>query len=116
MSLRTTRVAQQMQREIGDLLLKGVNDSRIGFVTITSVEVSSDLKNAKVYVTILEERKARNKTFQGLKSASAYIAGELANRMHLKFALRLRFLEDKGRLYSYHIDEILQAIKKEDDE
>ncbi len=114
MSLRTERVSQQVQREISELLQKGVKDARIGFVTITSVDISRDLKNAKVYVTILAETiKKRNETFRGLKSASGYISGQLANRMHLKFAPRLSFLEDKGQLHAFKIDQILQDIKRQ---
>lgn len=113
MSLRTDKVSQQMQRELGELLQQGVNDERIGFVTVTSVDVSRDLRNAKVYVTILEDRKARNKTFQGLKSASGYLAGEVANRMNLKYAPRFTFWEDKGALHAYRIEEILGELNQE---
>ncbi|OED34535.1 ribosome-binding factor A [PVC group bacterium (ex Bugula neritina AB1)] len=111
MSLRKQRMSHQMQREIGELIQTKVRDSRVGFVTVTSVDVSPDLKNAKVYVTILTSSlKERNKTFRGLKSSSGYIAGQLANRMQLRVVPRLYFLEDKGQLHAFKIHEIMQEI------
>ena len=117
MTLRKEKVAYQMRREIGELLQKEVKDARIGFVTVTSVDISPDLRNAKVYVTILTDNlKERNKTFRGLKSASSYMSGELANRMHLKFAPKLTFLEDKGQMHAIKIEKILQKINSEKSE
>ena len=112
--MRRDRVAQQMKREIALCLQKDIHDSRIGFVTITRVDLSSNLRNAKVYLTVLyTSLKQRNLTFRALKSSRGYISGKIARRINLKYSPELIFLEDKDQLDSYKINKILQNIDDE---
>ena len=78
---RADRVSDQMKQEIADILMRKIKDPRIGFVTITDVEVTDDLKNAKVFVSIYDGDKET--TLKGLKSASPFIRAELGRRMRL---------------------------------
>ena len=109
---RADRVGDQMLHEIADILMRKVKDPRIGFVTVTGVEVSDDLRNAKVFVSIYGEDKTA--TLKGLQSASAFIRSELARRMRLRLMPEILFRLDDTAERGAHIMEILGTIKKEE--
>lgn len=111
---RAERVSDQMKQEIADILMRKIKDPRIGFVTITDVEVTDDLKNAKVFVSIYGGDKET--TLKGLKSASAFIRAELGRRMRLKFVPEILFRFDSTVEKGAHIMELLREIEKEDKE
>ena len=67
-----------MKQEIADILMRKIKDPRIGFVTVTDVEVSHDLRNAKVFVSIYGDEKSKKETLKGLESAAPFIRSELA--------------------------------------
>lgn len=101
-----------MLHEIADILVRKVKDPRIGFVTVTGVEVSDDLRNAKVFVSIYGEDKTA--PLKGLQSASAFIRSELARRMRLRLMPEILFRLDDTAERGAHIMEILETIKKEE--
>lgn len=108
---RSERVRDQMKREIADILMRKIKDPRVGFVTVTDVELSDDLKNAKVFVsTYGGDREA---TFQGLKSASAFIRSELGRRMTMRFVPELLFRFDSTVEQGAHIMELLREIGRD---
>jgi ribosome-binding factor A len=107
---RAERVADQMKEEIADILMRKIKDPRIGFVTVTDVEVADDLRNAKIYVSIYGGD--RGKTFQGLESASAFIRSELGKRMRMKFTPELLFRFDNTVEQGAHIMELLRTIEE----
>lgn len=108
---RSVRVADQMQHEIADIIFRKIKDPRIGFVTVTAVEVSSDLRNAKVFVSQFGGDK--EETLRGLSSASRFIRSELGRRMRLKFVPELIFRIDDSAEKSAHVMEVLRSIKVE---
>ncbi len=108
---RAERVSDQMKEEIADILMRKIKDPRIGFVTVTDVEVADDLRNAKVYVSIYGGDK--EKTLQGLESASAFIRLELGKRMRMKFMPELLFRFDNTAERGAHIMELLRTIEEE---
>ncbi len=108
---RAERVGDQMKQEIADILMRKIKDPRIGFVTVTDVEVADDLKNAKVFVSIYGGDK--EKTLKGLESASAYIRLELGKRMRMKFMPELLFRFDGTIEQGAHIMELLRDIEEE---
>ena len=92
MSVRLEKINELLQQEISDLLLKHVKDPRLeAFITVTEVKTSSDLKNAQVYVSILEDDRARKEALRGLESAKGYIRRELATRLTLRYVPHLTF-------------------------
>ncbi len=109
---RSARVSDQMKEEIADILMRKIKDPRIGFVTVTDVEVADDLRNAKVFVSIYGGDKA--KTLAGLESASAYIRSELGKRMRMKFVPELLFRFDKTLEQGARIMQLLRTIEEED--
>ena len=111
---RAERVSDQMKQEIADILMRKIKDPRIGFVTVTEVEVADDLRNAKVFVSVYGSEKAA--TLKGLESASAYIRSELGRRMRMKFIPELLFRYDDSVERGAHINELLHEIQEKDEE
>ena len=70
---RTERVSDELQRELSDIILRRMRDPRIGYVTVTGVEVSKDIRYAKVYVSVLGDARARATTMDGLAKAKGFI-------------------------------------------
>jgi ribosome-binding factor A len=111
---RAERVSDQMKQEIADILMRKIKDPRIGFVTVTDVEVADDLRNAKVFVSVYGSEKAA--TLKGLESASPYIRSELGRRMRMKFIPELLFRYDDSVERGAHINELLHEIQEKDEE
>jgi ribosome-binding factor A len=108
---RADRVSDQMKREIADILMRKIKDPRIGFVTITDVEVANDLKNAKVFFSVLGGDKAE--TLKGLKSATPFIRMELGRRMSMRVVPELIFRFDATVEQGAHIMELLREIEED---
>jgi ribosome-binding factor A len=108
---RSDKVGDQMRKEISEILLKELKDPRIGFVTITKVAVSADLRQAKVYYSVFGGEEEKADSLQGLESATGYIKRELGRRMRLKYMPEITFLFDDSLEYGAHIEELLQAAK-----
>lgn len=100
-----------MREEISEILLKDLKDPRIGFVTITKVAVSDDLRQAKVYYSVFGGEQEKEDSFQGLESATGYIKRELGRRMRLKYMPEITFLFDDSLEYGAHIEELLRDVK-----
>jgi len=93
-SNRTRKVGDRIREEISELLLRRVKDPRIGFVTITGVELSPNLRYAKVYYSVVGTEEDRKRAGQGLESACGFIKRELAGRLQLKFMPDIEFHYD----------------------
>jgi ribosome-binding factor A len=107
---RSDRVAERIRADISDLLLKKVHDPRIGFVSITRVKASDDLRNMTVYVSAFgQDDAAKKRTLDGLKSATPFLEREVFRGLNIKVSPELIFrLDDsleKGQ-------QVLQAIKE----
>ena len=116
-SQRLRRVADQIQRELSDLLRTELKDPRVGMITLTGVEVSPDLAYAKVFFTALGDAQALARTEAGLQRAAGFLRTHLARRVKLRVTPELRFLHDvsveRGVRLSKLIDDAL-AGKKDD--
>ena len=92
--LRNERVAHALQREISDILQHEIKDPRVGLVSITDVEVSSDLRQAKVFFSVIGGDDERKRAAEGLASATGFIRAEVAGRVRLHHAPELVFAGD----------------------
>ncbi len=99
-----------MKHEIADILVRKIKDPRIGFVTVTDVEVADDLRNAKVFVSVYGGDK--EETLKGLKSATAFIRLELGKRMRMRFIPELLFRFDATVERGAHIMELLHELEE----
>lgn len=107
---RSHRVAEQMQREIADLLMFEVKDPRIGMVTITAVEVTGDMAHAKIFYTAAKQSDSLQ---QGLEKSAGFLRTQLGRRMLLRTVPQLHFVYDSsidnGMMMSRLIDEALAS-------
>ena len=110
-SQRAQRVAETIHKEISSLLIKGLKDPRIGFVKITSVDVTSDLRQARVYYTLMASQDDRRETKAGLDSCSSYIRQHLGRQLHMRFIPEIRFEYDASFDYGQKIEKLLSEVK-----
>ena len=109
---RPDRVAEEF-REILAEEIPRLKDPRIGFVTVTRVDVSGDLRRATVYYTVLGENRDHAATNAGLRSARAHMRSELGRQVRLKFTPELEFEEDVGLAQVERVTELLKQIQAE---
>ncbi len=107
---RLARLNEQFRREITAILRRAVRDPRVLNVVVNSVEVTSDLWLARVYVRVGGEEGERAEALQGLDAAANFIRRELAAVLHIRRIPELRFLEDKTLAQANRIEEILQGL------
>lgn len=93
---RSARVAEEIREVVADVIANKLKDPRIGFVTVTRVAMTSDQRLARVYVGVLGDPAAREKTLVGLKQAAGFVRRELAQRMRLRLVPEVVFEYDKG--------------------
>ncbi|MDQ6898956.1 MAG: 30S ribosome-binding factor RbfA, partial [Candidatus Dormibacteraeota bacterium] len=111
MSHRAEQVGGQLQEEIMAIIRRDLKDPRIGFVSITRVRMSADLRSARVRVSVLGDAEQQRSSLAGLRSAVGVIRRELGRRLeNLKVAPELRFELDPSIEYSAHIAERLREI------
>ncbi|MGH7902586.1 MAG: 30S ribosome-binding factor RbfA [Candidatus Dormibacteraceae bacterium] len=110
-SYRSEQVAGQIRQEIMDIIQHELKDPRIGFVSITQVRMSPDLREARVRVSVLGEEQDREASLRGLRSATGLIRHDLGRRLqNLKSAPEIRFEIDPSIEYSVHIAKRLREI------
>jgi len=91
---RVERVADQIRMEIADILRRRMKDPRIGFVTLTAVNLTADLRQAWIYVTVLQEGEQGDEAMATLARATGFIRGELGRRLRLRYVPELSFVRD----------------------
>jgi len=97
-SRRVERVASLIRREVSELLIGGIKDERVsqGMVSVTTVEVAGDLQHCKIFVSIFGSEDDRSQAMAGLRSASAYVKGELGRRLKMRRTPEVVFVLDRG--------------------
>lgn len=111
---RADRVADLIQSEISDILLKQVRDPRIGAITITGVKVTDDLRLAKIYFVELAQDTIHAETMAGLEKATGFLRRELGKRLQLRCVPDLIFRADASFAYGNRIERLLAEIKREE--
>ncbi|MBO8162501.1 MAG: 30S ribosome-binding factor RbfA [Brevibacillus sp.] len=107
---RLNRVGEEIKKELSILLQREMKDPRIGFVTVTDVEVTSDLQLAKVYVSIFGSEEQRETSLAGLQKAKGYLRTEIGRRVKLRHTPELVFKLDQSIDYGNKIDSILRQL------
>lgn len=109
-NIRAERVGEQMKKELSLLFQNELKDPRIGFVTVTSVEVSGDLSQAKVYLSVFGEESQKTETLHALSKAKGYLRSELGKRIRLRHIPELIFKLDSSIEYGNHIESLIREI------
>ncbi len=114
-SFRIDRISEEVRHAI-DAIIREMNDPRIsGTYCVTRVDVTRDLRWAKVYISILEDEKATD-MLKALKKASGFIRHELGTRVDLRYTPELLFEQDKNIAYGVHIAQILKEVAPKGEE
>jgi len=114
MSYRIDKVEHLIKEEISLIFLHKLSNMDLGFVTITNVRVSPDLKTAKIYLSVLEKEK-RELVLDKLDAKKGYIRTELAHRIRIKFIPELKFFLDDTLDYVEKIEGLIKKIHEDDD-
>lgn len=112
MSIRTERVASLIKEEIGAIILREYSSTAYGFITVTDVNMSPDLKIAKVYFSIFGSQEKQQLTMEMLNGEKQHIRAEVAHRVQLKFAPALQFYHDTTMDEADKINRLLSKIHK----
>jgi ribosome-binding factor A len=110
---RSEKVADLIQKEISQMLVKTLKDPRIGFVTITRVAVSEDCRMARVFFSVMGTLTERERSTKGLDSAKGYVRKELGRRMGLRYTPEIMFQFDPSIEYAIHIGEVIHHLEQE---
>ncbi len=110
---RSEKVADLIQKEISEMLLRTIKDPRIGFVTVTRVKVSEDCRTARVYYSVVGSADDREHSTRGLHSAKGYIRRELGHRLKLKYTPEITFLFDPSIEYAVHMGEVIDHLQEQ---
>lgn len=114
---RRHRVAEELKRELGILITTEVKDPRVRLVAITDVEVTTDLKYAKIYVgsfDVTAEKEKSGEVLEGLRAASGFLKRALGKRMRLRIMPELRFIEDATEREAHRMSGIIDSAVAED--
>jgi ribosome-binding factor A len=109
---RAQRVGQLIQQELGALFIDGLRDPRVGFVTVTEVRVTDDLKHARVFVSVYGSEAEREASIAGLRDAAGFLKREIGHRLKLRFTPTLSFQPDESLERAARVETLLSAIER----
>jgi ribosome-binding factor A len=110
---RSARFNRLLQEEISDIIRTRLRDPRIGFLSITHVETTEDLRSSRIFVSVFDEA-AETEAIEVLRNASGLIRNELLHRLRIRRVPELKFSPDRNIAHSIHISQVLDSLK--DDE
>lgn len=113
-SSRARRVAEQIQRELAELIQLELKDPRVGMITITGVDVTSDYSHAKVFFSLLGDQARLQQALLGLNSAAGYLRSQVAHRMKLRIMPVLHFVHDPSIEEGMRMDKLISDAVAED--
>ncbi|OWA33806.1 ribosome-binding factor A [Saccharibacillus sp. O16] len=112
--IRVGRVAEEIKKELSQMIQSELKDPRIGFVTVTDVEVTGDLSQANVYLSIFGDDEQKQKSLTGISKATGFLRSEIGKRIRLRHAPELLFHLDQSIEYGSKIETLLGQIKSEE--
>lgn len=115
MTRRTRQVGELLKEELDDIIRREVKDPRIGFFSITQVEVPPDLRTARVFVSVFGEDADRKATLDALSSASKFIRFHLKPRLRMRQIPELEFRDDRSMEYAHQISQTLREVRERDE-
>jgi len=105
---RMRRVDEAVGQVVGDAVAHDLKDPRVGFVTVTDVKTSSDLRHARVYVSVLGDRKTREASIAGLESARGFLQRKLSRELRMKNTPELQFALDQTTENAFRLEKIIR--------
>ena len=111
---RQDQLGEVITRELSDLMRSRMKDPRIGFASITNVEVSADLRHAKVFVSVMGTPEEQHETMRGLDHASGFLRHELAQRLTVRHVPEIAFKLDQSIARGAHVIELINRVTADD--
>ncbi len=108
---RKDRVGDQIRKEVSQIIQGELKDPGIGFVTITDVELSDDLRNAKIFFSVLGDEQKKLDSSQALERAVSFVQHEIGRKMKLKYIPKIRFVYDHSLEEGARIEKALQKLR-----
>lgn len=112
--VRVRKVQEFIKQEVSSILTRGLKDPRVGFVTVTDVNVTGDLREATIYVSLFGSDEEKKASLYALRHAAGYFRTELGKVLKLRHVPELSFEADTSLDYSMHIESLLNSIKKDE--
>lgn len=113
--LRIEKLQELIKQEMSKMLLKEIKDPRIGFVTVTDVEMTGDLREAKIYISVMGGEEQVKSSLEGLNSALGFVRREIGQRIRLRFTPEISFALDTSLDYGDHIQKLLLQVEGDRD-
>jgi ribosome-binding factor A len=115
-SRRPQRLALQIQQEVSIMIFRDMKDRRIGFVTVTGVQMSPDLRHARIFVSLMGSEQEKKESLAVLNHATGWVRHELGQRIRMKFLPDVVFSMDTSQDYGENIDKLLDEIRGHQDD
>jgi len=115
-SKRVARLNEQLKRELSEIIRTQVRDPRVGVITVTAVEMASDLGSARVFVRIIGDEAEFKETLAGLEAAAPFLRGLLGRILHIRRIPELRFREDRSMEHARRIEQLLSEVDVPEEE
>ena len=112
-SPRITRLRELFKEETSAILQRNMKDPRIGFVSVTDVELSPDLRHARIFVSVYGDAEAKARTMEGLRSAEGFVRTELAHRIRLRRSPEVTFRIDESIEHGDRVNRLLRQVTQE---
>lgn len=116
MTRRTQQVGEMLRAELDEIIRREVKDPRIGFFSITRVDVPTDLRSARIFVSVLGSDEERQDTLDALRQAAGFIRFHLKPRLRMRQIPELDFRDDRSMAYAQEISEVLAEVRSRDEE
>lgn len=113
---RADRVAELIKQEVSDIISRKLHDPRIGFASVTSVDIGPDLKNAKIFISVYGTEKEQNDSMSALHSATKFVRRELGGRLQLRDVPEILFRQDNSIERGAKVFAIINKLHREDEQ
>jgi len=110
---RPDRVADQILRDVAEIVQREVKDTKIGFITFSRVQISKDLKFAKIFYTVMGSEKEQKQSIRALHRAKSFIQSKVGQRLSLRNTPEISFVFDEGLENSLRVNDLLRKIHEE---
>lgn len=112
--LRVRKIQEFIKQEVGNMLLHDLKDPRLGFITVTGVKLTGDLREAVIYVSLFGKDDEKKASMDALNQAKGFIRREIGQRLKVYYTPSISFAEDTSLDYGMHIEGLLKKIQKEE--
>ena len=112
--LRVRKMQEFIKQEVGQMLFRDLKDPRLGFITVTGVKLTGDLRDAVIYVSLFGKDEEKKASLEALNQAKGFIRREIGQRLNVYHTPSITFAEDTSLDYGMHIEGLLKKVRKDE--